>query len=474
MLTDDQCYQALLSRDTRFDGVFFVGVASTGIYCRTVCRAKSPRRENCTFYPSSAAAEKAGYRPCLRCRPELAPGQAKVDAVGRLATAAANYIEDGILTQHSVGELATRLGISDRHLRRILQQEFGVSPIQLAQTQRLLLAKRLLTDSHLSVADVAFASGFSSVRRLNVLFKKRYRLSPTALRQKTVDTVKESQESLCCDLTYRPPFDWPRLRDFLSQRAVKGVEHIEHDLYQRTVRLNAQCGWIAVSPIPEQSKLRIHLSISLISAILPILNRVKRLFDLSADPTLIAHHLGEIAHPFPGIRIPGAFNAFEVAMRAILGQQVSVKAATTLMGRVVETFGTPVQEPMSGLTHLTPTPQQIAQVSPEQLAALGIVSRRAQSIIALAQAIASEQLHLSPHADLTTTLPRLTAIPGIGDWTAQYIALRVLADPDAFPTGDLVLRRVMQVDKPADLLQVAEKWRPWRAYAAMCLWSSAK
>ncbi|NER80543.1 MAG: DNA-3-methyladenine glycosylase 2 [Leptolyngbya sp. SIO1D8] len=468
MLTDDQYYQAILSHDRRFDGVFFVGVSSTGIYCRTVCTAKTPRRENCTFYPSAAAAEQAGYRPCLRCRPELAPGQAKIDAVGRLAAAAASQIEDGALTEHSVNDLAMSLGISDRHLRRVLQQEFGVSPIQLAQTQRLLLAKRLLTDSSLSIAEVAFASGFSSVRRLNALFQARYRLNPSAMRRAT----NLPQDTLRCELAYRPPLDWQALLGFLKGRAISGVERITNNGYQRTVQLGEYQGWIQVSPIPWQDKLQVELSASLVAVILPVLTRVKHLFDLAADPVLITHHLGDLTRASPGLRVPGAFQGFEVAVRAILGQQVSVKAATTLMRRLVKAVGTPIQTPLADLTHLSPTPAQIAQLSPVDLTPLGILEKRAQSIITIAQAIVDGSLQLDTYADVGATISSLKALPGIGDWTAQYIAMRVLAYPDAFPHGDLWLRRALSVEKPAHVLQMAEPWRPWRAYAAMHLWKS--
>ena len=495
-MTDDQCYRAMLSRDRRFDGVFFVGVSSTGIYCRNVCTVKTPLFKNCTFYPSAAAAEYAGYRPCLRCRPELAPGQAKIDAVGRLAAAAASHIEDGALTDHSVNDLARSLGISDRHLRRVLQQEFGVSPIQLAQTQRLLLAKRLLTDSNLSIADVAFASGFSSVRRLNALFQKRYRLNPTALRKAT----NLPQDTLCCELAFRPPFNWQALLRFLHSRAIAGVEVIDGDRvaansangnsvngphlngnssnahalmrYQRTVQIDDHQGWIHVSSIPKQNKLRVTLSASLVAAILPVLTRVKALFDLAADPEQISDHLNPLTTSLPGLRVPGAFNGFEVAVRAILGQQVSVKAASTLMGRLVKAVGTPIQTPIAGLTHLTPTPAQIAQLSPEDLTPLGILAKRAQSIITIAQSIVNRDLQLTTYSDVDATIAYLKTLPGIGDWTAQYIAMRVLAYPDAFPHGDLGLRRALNVEKPAQVLQIAELWRPWRAYAAMYLWMS--
>ncbi|HEY9646045.1 MAG TPA: DNA-3-methyladenine glycosylase 2 [Chroococcidiopsis sp.] len=468
MLTDDQCYCAVVSRDRRFDGVFFVGVSSTGIYCRTVCTVKTPRQKNCTFYPSAAAAERAGYRPCLRCRPELAPGQAKIDAIGRLAAAAASQIENGALTEQSVSDLAISLSISDRHLRRILQQEFGVSPIQLAQTQRLLLAKRLLTDSTLSIADVAFASGFSSVRRLNALFQKHYRLNPTTLRKAT----HLSQDILRCELAYRPPLDWPALLGFLQSRAIAGVETIEGDRYQRTVSQGRYQGWIQVSPVPQQDKLQVDLSASLVAAILPVLTRVKALFDLAADPVLIANHLSHLSMSCPGLRVPGAFDGFEVAIRAILGQQVSVKAATTLMARLVKTVGTPIQTPLAGLTHLTPTPAQIAQASLSDLTELGILASRATSLKAIAHAVLAGDLQLNPYSNVEATVAQLKTLPGIGEWTAQYIAMRVLAYPDAFPHADLGLRRALSVEKPTQVLQLAEPWRPWRAYAAMYLWKS--
>ncbi len=475
-MSDEQCYRAAVSQDRRFDGVFFVGVSSTNIYCRTVCSAKMPRQENCSFYPSAAAAELAGYRPCLRCRPELAPGQSRIDAVGRLAATAAGRIEEGALTQQSVGELADELGISSRHLRRVFQQEFGVSPIQLAQTQRLLLAKQLLTDTPLSVTEIAFASGFLSVRRLNALFQKCYRLQPSELRKasnlSSTTARNELKDSLCCELSYRAPFDWQGLLTFLRGRAIAGVEIIENNRYQRTVQIGQHQGWIQVSPISHQPKLRVEISAALLSAILPILNRVKALFDLAADPLPIAEHLGPLAAPFPGLRVPGAFNRFEVVVRAILGQQVSVKSATTLMARLVKAFGTPITTPIAGLVYLSPTPAQLAQAPVEALTALGILASRAKSIQALAQAIDKGSLQLETHADLETAVAQLKTITGIGDWTAHYVAMRVLAYPDAFPYADLALRKALGIEKPAKVLQMAEAWRPWRAYAAMHLWKS--
>ncbi|MEM6452333.1 MAG: methylated-DNA--[protein]-cysteine S-methyltransferase [Cyanobacteria bacterium P01_D01_bin.105] len=476
MMTHEQHYHAILSRDRRFDGIFFVGVSSTGIYCRTVCTVKAPKSENCRFFQSAAAAEKAGYRPCLRCRPELAPGRSKVDTVERLAAAAASRIEAGALVKQSVSALAHSLGVSDRHLHRVLQQEFGVSPIQLAQTQRLLLAKQLLTDTHLTVAEIAFASGFSSVRRLNALFQQHYHLQPSSLRKRQPPSLREKktteQDFICCELAYRPPFDWASLLSFLQVRTVAGVEVIKDNTYARTVCIGKHRGWIRVSSISEQNKLRVELSSSLIAVILPILNRTKFLFDLAADPTAISIRLGELAKQHPGLRIPGAFDGFEVAVRAILGQQVTVKAATTLMARFVQAFGTPMTTPIEGLTHLTPTAAQIAEATPDDIGKLGIVSMRVKAIQAIAQALTHQTLRLDPHAPIATTVTQLKAFPGIGDWTAQYAAMRILADPDAFPAGDLMLQKALNSRKPKELLKIAESWRPWRAYAAMHVWKS--
>jgi AraC family transcriptional regulator of adaptative response / DNA-3-methyladenine glycosylase II len=464
------CYQALLSHDARFDGAFFVGVATTGIYCRTVCPARTPRRESCTFHPSAAAAERAGYRPCLRCRPELAPGNARIDAISRLAAAAASRIEDGALTERSVAELAAEMGVSDRHLRRVIESEFGVSPIELAQTQRLLLAKRLLTDTDLPITEVAFASGFSSLRRFNALFKERYRLNPTDLRRTRVSAIP--RETLLCEVAYRPPLDWEALLAFLAARAVRGVEAIDGDRYLRTVAFGKCRGWIGVEPSPKKHALRVELSASLVPALLPVLARVKRLFDLAAEPGQIAAHLGTLASARPGLRVPGAFDGFELALRAILGQQISVPAATTLAARFAAAFGEPIQTPFEALTLLCPTAEWVARARPEEIVSLGIVARRANSIQALAEASASGKIVFEPEAAPRATMARLTTLPGIGEWTAQYVAMRALSWPDAFPHTDLGIRKALGESDPKRVLQIAEAWRPWRAYAAMHLWKS--
>lgn len=469
-LDDSMCWQALQSRDSRFDGVFFVGVSTTGIYCRTVCTAKSPRRDRCSFYGSAAAAERAGYRPCLRCRPELAPGHARIDSVSRLAAAAATRIEEGALTEKSVQELAAEMGITDRHLRRVVESELGVSPIELAQTQRLLLAKRLLTDTRLPITEVAFASGFSSLRRFNALFRQRYRLNPRDLRKRKPAEVPPG--TLVCELSYRPPLDWESLLGFLSHRACRGVEEITDGRYTRTVAIGKHRGWIAAAPALNKHALRVELSASLAPALSPALAGIKRLFDLSANPQRIAEHLGALALSSPGLRVPGAFDGFEMAIRAILGQQISVKGASTLAGRFAAAFGEPIETPCESLTHITPAAARVAEAHPEEIIHLGILPARARSILALAEAVAQKRILLQSGADVESTISRLKELPGIGEWTAQYIAMRALSWPDAFPHTDLGIYKALCETNPKRVLEIAEAWRPWRSYAVMHHWKT--
>jgi AraC family transcriptional regulator of adaptative response / DNA-3-methyladenine glycosylase II len=471
-LDADSCYRALMGRDPRFDGVFFVGVATTRIYCRPICPARTPYRENCKFYPSAAAAERAGFRPCLRCRPELAPGNAGIDAASRLAAVAASRIEDGALTDTRVGELARELGVSDRHLRRVFESEFGVSPIELAQTHRLLLAKRLLTDTRLPVIEVAYASGFSSLRRFNALFSARYRLNPTDLRKARKAGPGTPADTLVCEVAYRPPLDWPGLLAFLAGRALKGVEAVEGNRYLRTVVLGKHRGWISVQPCPGKNTLRVELAASLAPALSQVLARVKRLFDLTAEPEHIAAQLGPLASRHPGLRVPGAFDGFELGVRSILGQRISVAAATTLAGRFATTLGEPVDTPFERLNRLSPAAERVAETAPEEIAGLGITLARARSIVALAAAAASRDIVLEPRAGIDCTVAKLLELPGIGEWTAQYIAMRALSWPDAFPHTDLGIRKALDESNPRRVLEIADAWRPWRSYAVMHLWRS--
>src|SRR5579872_5621069 len=482
-LSSDLCYQALRARDRRFDGHFFVGVTSTGIYCRPVCTARLPKRQNCTFHRSAAAAERAGFRPCLRCRPELAPGNARVDAVGRLAAAAADRIEEGALSEGGLEELAAELGVSGRHLRRVIEQEFGVTPIELAQTSRLLLAKRLLTDTDLPVTEIAFASGFSSLRRFNALFRERYRLNPTGLRR--TRGAGSAAGFLACEIGYCPPLDWDGLLDFLRPRLCRGVEAIDGGRFSRALAMCGHRGWVAVEPAAGREALRVEVSLSLAPALRAVLATVKRVFDLGARPRQIAEALGPLAAAHPGMRLPGSFDPFETAVRAILGQQVSVAGARTLAERFARAFGDPVQIPVqvgdsaagalgtdSLLTHYTPTAERIAAADPSELAALGILPARARTIVLLSREIAEGRIALRPGRAAERTVAQLCALPGIGEWTANYVAMRALAWPDAFLPTDLGVRKALGDPGVKRILEIAEPWRPWRAYATMHLWRS--
>jgi AraC family transcriptional regulator, regulatory protein of adaptative response / DNA-3-methyladenine glycosylase II len=471
------CYRALKARDARFDGRFFVAVSSTRIYCRPICTVKPPKRENCRFFPSAAAAESNGYRPCLRCRPELAPGNSSVDATTRLAQAAASMMEDRTLEKDGLGTIATRLGITDRHLRRAFSAEFGVSPVEFAQTQRLLLAKRLLTDTALPVTDVAFASGFGSVRRFNALFKHRYRLKPSQLRERRSGAPEAaSADVLNFELSFRPPFDWPAVGAFLGVRAIAGVEAVEDNCYRRTVRIvidgRQHAGWIAVGMSHGKPTLHVAVSAPLAKALPPVLSRVKALMDLACHPAEVAQALGALAKRHPGLRVPGAFDGFEIAVRAILGQQVTVAAARTIAGRFAATFGDPIATPFPALKTLFPTAARVAALSPESIARIGMPGARARSVVALARAVADERIVLMPNADVETTLEGLRALPGVGEWTAQYVAMRALSWPDAFPHTDLGVMKALGETNARRVLAAAEAWRPWRAYAVMHLWQS--
>jgi AraC family transcriptional regulator, regulatory protein of adaptative response / DNA-3-methyladenine glycosylase II len=471
-LDADACFRAVTARDRRFDGRFFVAVTSTHIYCRPVCPVRPPKRTNMRFYSSAAGAEAAGFRPCQRCRPERAPGLAPMDAVSRLVGAAIAGIEEHALSSAKVGELAASLGVSDRHLRRVTESELGVSPIELAQTQRLLLAKRLLGDTRLSQTEIAYASGFGSVRRFNALFKSRYGLSPRALRGSA-----SAPEGVHCQLEFRPPFAWPHLLDYLRLRAIPGVEMADATHYRRTVSIDEHQGWIAVSLGKKDNALNVEISPSLVPVIGAVIARVKRLFDLGSLPTAVSELLlpdpllGKAVRRIPGLRVAGAFDGFELAVRAILGQQVSVKSATTLAGRWAQAFGAPIATPYPELNRLTPSAQQMACVSVDDICALGIVGARGRCLSLLAAAVLEKRVVLTFAPNVEDQIEALMRLPGIGPWTAQYIAMRALHWPDAFPSGDLMLLRAANSTQK-QLQGLAEAWRPWRAYATHYLWQS--
>lgn len=470
-LDPEVCYAAFVARDRRFDGWFFMGVSSTGIYCRPMCPVRAPNAVNCSFYASAAAAEQAGFRPCLRCRPELAPGHGLIDMSSRLAQAAARLIEDGFLNGRTLVALAARVGVTDRHLRRIFEAEFGVSLLDYVQTQRLLIAKRLLTDTGLSMAEVALASGFGSVRRFNDVFQAQYGLNPLRLK-KAVHVPGAS--TLRFELSYRPPYAWDGVLAFLAHRCIAGVEHIAENCYARTIeveqggkRLN---GWVSVSHAPQRHALVVTVSASLQSAIVQVLGRLRRLFDTGCRPDLVDGHLHVLSADLPGMRVPGAVDGFEIAVRAVVGQQVSVARARVVLGRIAVRFGTPIEDAPYGLTHAFATAEALASLDAEELITTGLIRIRAEAIIAVAGEVAEGRVVLEPLVPLDQTLDALRHIRGIGEWTVQYIAMRALGWPNAFPQGDAVLKKHLACATAARLNEHASQWAPWRAYATVHLW----
>jgi AraC family transcriptional regulator of adaptative response / DNA-3-methyladenine glycosylase II len=473
-----QLYDAILTRDRRFDGRMFVGVSSTRIYCRPICTVRPPRFENCSFYRTAAAAEVAGFRPCLRCRPELAPGSsAPVDAVSRLAALAIRRIEDGALSELSLEELAAEFGVTARHLRRSIRQEAGLSPVELAQTQRLLLAKQLLTDTGMTVTQAAFAAGFESLRRFNAAFKERYRLTPTSLRRSANTTKVDRDDAYCFSLAVRPPFDLVPLLEFWQPRATPGVEQVADGWYRRTAVVGEHAGWVAVGPGQKDYTVQVLVSTGLGSVLPTVLSRLKAMLDVRADPVGVAERLSEdrlLAPLFrrsPGPRIPGAFDGFECGIRAILGQQISVRAATTMAGRIAGRFGRAHSTPYGALTAAFPSPESVAAASVADLRAVGLTARRAETMKCFAIAVADGRIRLDPGADPDRVRAGLLSLPGVGEWTAEYLLLRAVGWPDAFPASDLGLVKASGLT-PAELRVRAERWRPWRGYAAVLLWHS--
>jgi len=485
MLQDDRrLHRALVARDARFDGVFFVGVTSTRIYCRPICPAKTAREANRRFFATAHEAEHAGFRPCLRCRPELAPGSAPVDDAQRVAQLIVQRLEDGQLDGGGGLEaIASQFELSSRQIRRIVQSELGVPPIQLLLTRRLLLAKQLLTETRLPITDVAFASGFSSLRRFNDAFGGRYGMPPTRLRRRAADGAERIGDGCTStlQLAYRPPYDWTGMLTFLGARALTGIEHVTGTTYARTVELGNAKGWIAVTQSRKKHTLQVEFPHTLTPVLPAMLRRLRALFDLNARPDVIAAHLAKdgrlkpAVRANPGLRVPGAFNGFEMGMRAILGQQVTVKAATTIACRFVETFGEPIVTPFAALNRLTPSPSRVADATVDAIARHGIVAARCRCLIALAAAQASDALCLDGgvHGDPDASIQRLAGLPGIGQWTAHYIAMRALRWPDAFPKEDIAVRKRLGGVTALEAEAMSQAWRPWRSYAVMHLWRMA-
>ena len=508
------CYQAMKSHDARFDGRFFVAVSSTRIYCRPVCRVKIPKFENCRFFDLAAQAESHGYRPCMRCRPEMAPRNlpwTTHDASSTLALQAARWLDEPaawLRSNPSISQLAAHLGVSDRHVRRIFEAHFGISPLQYLQTRRLLTAKQLLTDTDLPTSHIAIASGFGSVRRFSDAFVTHYRLNPSQLRKTArnsenhADTtanptvLKPDSAAAYCSvkLSYRPPYDNQWMLDFFRKRQLNTTEFIPINTtntpaawtYSFKLGDKQYMGWISVEFLSHQPIVLLKVSDSLREVLPQVIRQVRALLDLDADPmainTVLKNSFESSNVDFSGLRVPGCLNGFELAVRAILGQQVTVAAGRTFAQRVVDAFGSSIETPFPGLTRLFPTPEVLATASVEALGQLGIVKQRQSAIVALARAVASKELYLHPGVSIEAMMAKLRELPGMGDWTAQYIAMRALRWPDAFVAGDVALHKAMGLlnrepklspaKTAAAALEASQVWRPWRSYAVMRAWTS--
>jgi AraC family transcriptional regulator of adaptative response / DNA-3-methyladenine glycosylase II len=482
-LQPDACYLALKARDARFDGRFFTGVTSTGIYCRPVCRVRTPKRENCRFFPHAAQAESAGFRPCLRCRPELAPNSviwSIQDATAILAQQAARLLDEPEAWRDeapSVEALAQRLGVSDRHVRRIFEAHLGVSPVQYLQTRRLLTAKQLLADTDLPIAQIALISGYASLRRFNAAFAEHYGLNPTQLRR---EGRTAARTSFAIRLAYRPPYDVDAMLGFFATRSTTGVDHIAGRTLSRTLAIESQGrvhkGWIEASFDEAHPLVLLNVSETLRPALPAVIHRVRCAFDLDADPQPINAVLHDSFPHGDGLRVPGAFSGYELAIRAVLGQQITVAAARTLAQRLVNRFGEPIETPDAKLTRLFPEPAVLANAEGNALGELGIVRQRQAAIVAIARAVAQGELQLHSGAHVETTIEQLKQLPGIGDWTAQYIAMRALRWPDAFPAGDVALHKALGVlgsrDAAKSAQAASQSWKPWRSYSVIRAWAS--
>jgi AraC family transcriptional regulator of adaptative response / DNA-3-methyladenine glycosylase II len=488
LLDRDVCYRALRTRDARFDGRIFVGVRTTGIYCRPICPARTPKIENVEFYASAAAAQEAGFRPCLRCRPESSPDLAAWRGTSSTVARALGLIAEGALDgdEADVERLALRLGIGERQLRRLFTQHLGASPIAVAQTRRVLFAKQLIHETRMSMTAVAEAAGFGSVRRFNATFHGLYGRSPSELRRSSAarDGASEPVAAITLKLSYVPPYDWPAMIGFLAARAIAGVETVAPDRYRRTIGLDGAHGTIEVVPLADRHALAVTIRFPNVRALPAIVARIRRVFDLGADVTAINaqlaadSRLAALVAARPGLRVPGAWDGFELAVRAVLGQQITVTAARRLAGKLVATYGEPLHAALGGegadLTRVFPSPERLAGAN---LAKLGMPRARAGTLAALAASALAEPRLFERARDLDAAIARLRGLPGIGEWTAQYVAMRALREPDAFPASDLGLLRAMASadgTRPtaAELATRAEAWRPWRAYAAQHLWTA--
>jgi AraC family transcriptional regulator, regulatory protein of adaptative response / DNA-3-methyladenine glycosylase II len=491
------CYRAFQTRDRRFDGRVFCGVTSTGIYCRPICPARTPKFENCRYFATAAAAQQNGFRPCLRCRPEVAPELAAWRGTFNTVSRALALITEGGLddSDASLDALAARVGVSARHLRRLFQAHIGASPIAVVQTRRVMLAKQLVHETGMSMTEIAQAAGFGSVRRFNETFQTLFKRPPSALRRRGVLTTHDQMAEMGVTLRvpYQPPYDWSAMLGYLAARAIDGVERVTKDLYCRSlidvghVGHAGHVGTVTVVNQAAKNYLAVTVHFPRVEALPAILARVKRVFDVSADIQTINQHLGKspaltaLVAQRPGLRAPGGWDGFELAIRAILGQQITVEAARRLLSQLVFLCGVPLKNfggvhaaPRLSLTHAFPTPSQVAKANLDQLK---LPSTRRETLRALAHAALEDAQLFYPQANMELAVERLKNIRGIGEWTAQYIALHALRETDAFPASDIALLRSATNghDKrltPNQLIEQSQPWRPWRAYAAQHLWAA--
>lgn len=471
------CDRARLSRDPRFDGRFFIGVTSTGIYCRPICPAPASKRAHVRYFPTAAAAAEAGFRPCLRCRPEAAPGTPAWQGTSATVNRGLRLIAEGALDDNDVETLAARLGVGSRHLHRLFVRHLGASPLAVAQTRRLHFAKNLLNETDLPMTQVAFAAGYGSVRRFNDNIRQTYGRSPSQLRRLRKSTPGLEGGDYVFYLDYRPPYEWDALLNFLSVRAITGVESVTGGVYRRSITLNGRHGVIEVGHAAKAHALMLRIRFPEPAALLQIVTRVRRMFDLNADPDTIKHHFrhdpllkGDVWCR-SGLRIPGAWDWFELSVSAILGRKAAARGAARRAGELAHRYGQPMAPANGELNRIFPTPATLASVQLD-----GMAWTNAHAIRTLARAVAAGELRIEPNVAPQMLLQRIKDMPGIGDWTAQYIAMRALSDPDALPVTDRALRRAAGNGSPIKpkLLQAqAEVWRPWRAYAAMHLWCPA-
>lgn len=484
---EERCYRALDAKDARFDGWFFVGVTSTGIFCRPSCPARTPKRENVRFFVTAAAAQAAGFRACRRCRPDTAPGSPEWDVRGDLVGRAMRLIADGLVDREGVAGLARRMAVSERHLNRLLTSTVGAGPLALARARRAHTARILIETTVLPFTDVAFAAGFASIRQFNDTIRETFGASPTVLRRaRGRDLVRNRAGTgaptptgtLSLRLPARLPFDGPRVIAFLALRAVPGIEEVTPSGAYRRV-LDLDHGPAVVELAPTADHVDATLRLSDLRDLTAAVERCRRLLDLDADPVAIDDRLGAdpllgpLVDSRPGLRSPGTVDGAELAVRAVVGQQVSVVGARTVAGQLTRSFGKPLASPDGGLTHCFPTPDALAAADE---AAFPMPRSRARAIKGLAGAIADGDLVLDPGADRDEVRQRLVERPGIGPWTAAYVALRALGDPDSFMPTDLGVRRALErMDRPGDATSaagLATEWRPWRSYALHHLWAS--